>query len=68
MTQQERVKIVNLISAAIKENGPQELKHLPNVLTAGGIPKPVYSPIKKTLENQFPEFFVYGTSGYEAVD
>lgn len=68
MTPQDRAKIVQIIAATIRDNGPQELKFLPNRLVEGGIPKTTYTPRKKTLETLFPEFVVYGTNGYETVD
>ena len=69
MTIQERAKIKSLISQAITEKGPIVLNIIPNnVLPSTVIPKAVYSPLKKCLRENFPEFFVFGTSGYETVD
>ena len=67
MTLQEKMTIIDLISGAIKEGGPQSLTSLPNRLSAGGISKSVYTPLKKNLES-FAEFSIFGISGHETID
>ena len=67
MTLQEKMTIIDLISGAIKEGGPQSLTSLPNRLSAGGIPKSVYTPLKKNLES-FAEFSIFGIIGHETID
>ena len=68
MTPHERATIVRLLTAEIEKNGPLELKYVPKCLAEGNIPPAVYSGPKKLLESSFPEFFVFGQHGYDAVD
>lgn len=66
MIPQERTKIVNILTFEIRQTGPIPLSRVPNLIPN----KSIFLNIgpKKLLENEFPEFFVFGNSGRERVD
>ena len=66
MSLQERDKIVNILSFEIQKNGPIPLRCMPDLFPG----KNYFVNVgpKKWLENEFPEFFVFGNNGRESVD
>lgn len=69
MSNQMRQRIVGIINAWITENGNMPLRVLKTTLRSKGIPESFLNNIQPKLwiSNEFPEFRVIGTNGYEHI-
>ena len=70
MTEQTKNAIKSIIESWIHENGNMPLRLLKSVLRSNNIPESLLENIQPKLwiTNEFPEFTVVGTNGYEHVD
>ena len=69
MTEQTKNAIKSIIESWIHENGNMPLRLLKSVLRSNNIPESLLENIQPKLwiTNEFPEFTVVGTNGYEHV-